>query len=68
MLEKIKGIVGSIRFWVVTFGWLAAYLGVVAQKGFDLGDLFTQIGIWLGSVAALGTLDAVAERISGNQQ
>jgi len=64
MIDKIKGLLGSIRFWIITFGWLAVYLGVIEEKGFDWTGLFDQIAIWLGTVAGVGTVDSVAERLS----
>lgn len=65
MQSKIKAIVGSVRFWVVTLAWLSAYLGVVEADGFTVVGLFDQVSMWLGSVVAIGTVDSIAEKIGG---
>jgi len=60
MTKKILSVLGSIRFWIVTFAWLATYLGIVQQDGFSWISLFDQMAKWLGTVVAIGTLDKVA--------
>ena len=60
MLDKVKELLGSIRFWVVTFGWASEYLAQVTADGFDLPVLFTRVSVWLASVAAIGTFDSIA--------
>ena len=67
MWSKITNILGSIRFWIITFAWLAAYLGIVEQDGFTWLRLFDQIAKWLGTVAGLGSLDSIASRIGDNK-
>jgi len=62
MLEKIKTLLGSIRFWLITIAWLGVYLAVVEKSGFQLPELFTQIGIWLGSIATVGTVDKFSKK------
>lgn len=57
MTEKIKGILGSVRFWIVT---LAAVTGVLEGQ-----DFLNVVQVWLAAVAAIGTLDSVATKISG---
>lgn len=64
MINKIKGILGSIRFWVITLGWLAAYLAGVEKEGFIWSSLMDQVALWLGSVAVVGSADSIAERIN----
>ena len=56
-VDKIKGILGSVRFWIVT---LTAIVGVLNGQ-----DVVTVIQVWLAAVAGLGTLDSVATRIGG---
>jgi hypothetical protein len=63
VLEKIKTLLGSIRFWVVTLAWLSLYLGIVEKNGFNTAELLNQVAIWLGTVAGIGTLDSVAEKL-----
>lgn len=59
MIEKIKNLLGSIRFYMATFAWLADYLAKVSADGFDLVVLFQQIALWIGTVLAIGTADAI---------
>lgn len=64
MLDKIKVIVGSIRFWIATFAWASDYLATVAANGFSLETLLVQIAYWLGTVVGIGTLDSVTKKYS----
>ena len=54
---KALQLLGSIRFYIITFAWLADYLDKVAQGGFDLPTLFNQLSLWLGTVAGIGTIE-----------
>jgi hypothetical protein len=63
MLKKVTLIISSVRFWILTFGWLAAYLASVQTNGFSYAGLFDGIAFWLGSVAVVGSADSVAEKI-----
>lgn len=63
MFPKIAKILGSIRFWMVTFAWLGVYLANVDTVGFNLVDLFNGIAIWLGTVAGIGTVDKAFENL-----
>jgi len=67
MKDKILDILGSIRFYIVTFAWLADYLGLVADSGFDIVVLLNQLGLWLGSVVVIGSADSVATKFSGKK-
>ena len=64
MLEKIKAVAGSIRFWIATLAWGSDYLALVASEGFTLETLFAQIAYWLTTVVGLGTIDGVIEKYS----
>lgn len=57
MLEKIKQILGSVRFWIVT---MAAITGILEGQ-----EVLQVIQVWLAAVAAIGTLDSVALKFSG---
>lgn len=59
MIDKILGILSSVRFWIVT---LTAVVGVLSGQ-----DTSTVVQVWLGAVAGLGTLDSVASRIGGTK-
>lgn len=57
MIQTVLSILGSVRFWILT---LTAVLGILhGQPAVEV------IQIWLGAVAALGTLDSVANKIGG---
>lgn len=60
MIQKILGILSSVRFWIVT---LTAVVGILNGQ-----DVSMVIQVWLGAVAALGTLDSVASRIGNKNQ
>lgn len=67
-ITKIKQLLGSIRFYIVTFAWLADYLAEIQSAGFDVVILFNQISLWLGSVVAIGTIDSIATKLrNGNK-
>ena len=63
MQNKIKAILGSIRFWIVTLGWVVFMLEGIEVDGYTMALLFTSIEGWLGTVVAIGTLDSVATRL-----
>jgi len=63
MWDKVKSVLGSIRFWVITLSATAAYIGVVETSGFVWSQLCDAIALWLGVVAGIGTIDAVIEKI-----
>ena len=67
MFEKIKGILGSVRFWQITLGAGAVYSGLVIANGFDLPVLLNAIAAWLGVVAGVGTFDRAAEKIGAKK-
>ena len=60
MLDKIKAILGSVRFWIISFSSISAYLGFVELNGFEYSSLFNAISIWLGVVAGVGTIDKIS--------
>lgn len=57
LLDKLLSIFTSIRFWILT---LTAVLGILNGQ-----PVVTVLQIWLAAVAALGTLDSVANKIGG---
>lgn len=62
-LDKAKALLGSIRFYIITFAWLSDYLAKISSEGFDVVILFEQLSLWLGTVVAIGTVDSVIEKI-----
>jgi hypothetical protein len=62
MIAKIKGILGSVRFWTITIGSASAYMAYVETSGFSLSSLLNAAAIWLGVVAGIGTIDKISEK------
>ena len=59
---KIKEILGSIRFWIMTLTAAVAVLEAWNVGALDLSFVFKTIEIWLGAIVALGTFDSVASK------
>lgn len=59
MREKIRALLGSIRFWQITGAAVSAYLAVLATNGYSAHDLLLAISAWLGVIAGVGTIDKV---------
>jgi len=57
MINKIKGLLGSIRFWIYTFSATAGFLATIEQSGFSWEKLFTFMAAWLGVVGVTGGVD-----------
>jgi hypothetical protein len=57
MIEKIKAIVSSVRFWMLTLGSASAYLAYVETSGFTWSSLLNALAIWLSVIAGTGTID-----------
>jgi len=64
MVEKIKAVLGSIRFWIFTFGAAAVIAGYIEANGFQVSYLLNGIAGWLGLVGGVGTLDGFIEKYS----
>ena len=63
MVQKIKALLGSLRFWVVTLGWAAAFFALIETQGFSWQLLFDQVRNWFLTVAGIGTVDRLAETL-----
>lgn len=63
MIDKVKKLVGSIRFWIITFTAVSAYLAIVERSGFSWASLFDTLAVYLGTVAGIGTIDKLAENL-----
>jgi len=68
MLDKIKKVVGSLRFWILTLTAITAVITGIEKSGFNLVSLLDTIQVWLLAVAGLGTLDSIAQNISGTKE
>lgn len=60
MIDKLKAILGSVRFWIVTLTAVLALLQAVANGSFTLDVAFNTAQVWLAAVVGIGTLDSVA--------
>lgn len=60
--EKLKAILGSIRFWIVTLGMVVAVLEAIASGATN--TIPEIIMGWLGIVVGIGTVDKLAETVS----
>ena len=63
MNTKIKELLGSLRFWIVTLTAITAILAAL-QDGQSLGYILDIVTIYLGAVAGIGTLDSIAQKSS----
>lgn len=59
MIDKILGILGSVRFWLLTLTGLLALL--------NGQPLIETTQVWLAAIAALGTADSIASRFAGTK-
>lgn len=64
MLDKIKSVLSSIRFWQVT---LIAVLQVLALYELVPTDLVNIVSGWLGVTVLIGTVDKAAKSVSGKK-
>lgn len=60
-MDKVKAILGSVRFWMVTIG---AVVAILSFYGIIPPEVQKIILAWLGTVTGIGTVDKVAETIS----
>lgn len=57
MIEKVKFLLTSLRFWQITLAAITAELTLAQAHGFQVTDLLGVITTWLGSIALVGTID-----------
>lgn len=67
MVDKLKAILGSVRFWIVTLTAVLAVLEAIVGGTLTMQLVFDTAQIWLAAVVGIGTLDSVAERIGGKK-
>jgi len=63
MKDKVKALLGSIRFWIVT---LTAIVAVLEGWG-DMATVLDVVKLWLLAVAGIGTADSIAKNLSGTK-
>lgn len=62
--SKIGELLGSLRFWLLTF---VAVIMILQAKGIIDNATFDVIKTWLIAVFGVGTLDSVATKFGGNR-
>lgn len=63
MQAKLRSLLGSLRFWIVTTTAVLAVLqSVEANSALVLADLIQLLQYWLVAVVGIGTLDSVATK------
>ena len=60
-MEKIKSIFKSLDFWILITGWLAQYVASLANVGYSLEGLLTQVFYLLSGILALGKINTVIQ-------
>lgn len=66
--EKVKGLFGSLKFWLATTVFISAVLEALINGTFSIGYLFDIGQVWLGAVTAIGVLDGATERLGGSKK
>lgn len=61
-LQKVKSILTSVRFWLVTLTAATTLLQAHVDGGLTTEIVLTTVKMWFGVVAGLGTLDSVATK------
>lgn len=66
MQTKLTALLGSVRFWIITLTAVVAILQSKVDVGFyDLAHILDIVQVWLGAVVGVGTLDSLAQKLSG---
>jgi len=63
MIEKIKALLCSIRFWIIVLGAIIAVLQSINTVGIDLVQILDIIKVTLIAIVGLGTLDSVSVKL-----
>ena len=67
IIDKLKDLFGSVRFWVVTLTAIVAILEANIGGG-GMAEMLEIIKLWLITVAGIGTVDSVARKIGGSEK
>ena len=65
LLEKIKSIITSPRFWQLFFIGLVAGLNIPLPGNLWIQGLSVAVGIWFGGSVIVGTTDRATEVLAG---
>lgn len=61
MLDKIKGLLSSIRFWMATLAAVSQIVKIYWPAGQPLLDI---ISLWFSTIFVAGSADSVANKIA----
>ena len=61
---KVKELVSSLRFWIITLGLIISLLKMHEAGALDLTAALDAIKIYLGVVVGVGTLDGLAVKLN----
>ena len=62
MVNKVKAILGSVRFWLLTVILAGDLASLVMENTLSVSTAMVPLQVWLAAVVALGTLDSVATK------
>ena len=62
LLEKVKALLGSIRFWIITLTAVIAVLEQQVTGTLDIIFVLKTVEAWLAVIATLGTIDGIVTK------
>jgi len=62
MLDKIKALFGSLRFWIIILGAVIAVLQSISTTGLNMVDILDIIKVTLIAIVGLGTADSIVTK------
>ena len=60
MIDKLKELIGSRRFWILTAGLVSFLLGQWSAGTLDADVVFNALTTYFAAIVGIGTLDKVA--------
>lgn len=63
---KIGELFGSVRFWLITIGVIITGIKMAQAGNLDIIGLLTLIQGYIGTVAGVGMVDKIAEKVGGS--
>lgn len=62
MLEKLKALLTSVRFYIVTLSGIVFYLKGGEADGFTWALILESVQLWMAAIVALGTFDSISSK------
>lgn len=66
-IDKVKELVTSIRFWILTLTGVSAILAQYSAGGLTVDFFFNTVKVYLIAVATVGTIDSAATKIGATK-